>query len=182
MLVWCLLGSKLCKHAGGHSVATEACTSRKIIKHYYVLVYEPIRIGPDEYTKTCWIAESKQGRVFCATNRQIWVYLGAPVVMDVYYIMIIIKTLKKIDRIFHFLRIQMILRRQSTEPPERAWFGCGFYGSTLSHDYGIPTCDLNDIMRSTAGLPKQLLVKQQTKNTCGEAKRTPPVWKSLDHR
>ena len=117
------------------------------------VLYGLIRSVPHQGMKICWLEESKQQRqwVFGVANRQIGVHLGAPGVMGVYYIMIIIKTLKT-DWILFFLRCQIILWWQSAEPHWRAWFGCCLHGHTPSYDYGIPTCDFNDATRSVAGL------------------------------
>ena len=71
--------------------------------------------------------------------------------MGVYYIMIIIKILKKrilIGRIFHFRCCQMILWLNEMELFDRAWFGCCPSGCIPCDDHGIPTCSSNDVMCS----------------------------------
>ena len=45
-----------------------------------------------------------------------------------------------------------ILWRHSIEPFDRAWFGCCPSGRIPSIDYGIPTCNSNDITSSAVGL------------------------------
>ena len=69
--------------------------------------------------------------------------------------MIIIKISKTgilIGRIFHFRRYQIILWRHSMEAFDRAWFGCCPSGRTHFDDYGIPSCNSNDVTCSGAGL------------------------------
>ena len=76
--------------------------------------------------------------VFDAANQQIWVHLWGPCVMGLYYIMIIIKILKKrilINRISDNRRCQIILWWQLKAPLSRAWFGCFPGGYTPSDDY-----------------------------------------------
>ena len=88
---------------------------------------------------------------FDAANQQIWVHLWGPIVMAVYYIMIIIKISTKrilIGRIFYFRRCQIILWWNLMEPFERALFGCCPSGRIPSDGYGIPTCRSNDVTRS----------------------------------
>ena len=75
---------------------------------------------------------------FDAVNQQIWMHLWGPCVMGVYYIMLIIKILRKrmlINRIFDNRRCQIILWWQLKEPLCRAWFGCSPNGYTPSDDY-----------------------------------------------
>ena len=57
-----------------------------------------------------------------------------------------------ICRIFHFCGWQIILWWHSMEPFDCAWFGCCPSGRIPSDDYGIPTCNSNDVTRSAVGL------------------------------
>ena len=77
--------------------------------------------------------------------------------MDVYYIMIFVKILIEhisMDRIFHDRLCQIILWWQLNEPHCSAWL-C-YYAP--SDDYGISTCNSNNVTRSAEGLSQAAIL------------------------
>ena len=111
-------------------------------------------------------------------NRQFFVHSWRPIMMNVHYIMITNNILTKrilINRIFHFRRCQIILWWQSTEPSDRTCFGCFSSGHNLSDDYGIPTCNSNDVTRSAVGL-------SQTASRWKQMRTHAPKWPLLPDR
>ena len=76
--------------------------------------------------------------------------------MGVYYIMIIIKIEKTYFNRpnFPFPSLSNKTLSELVEPFDRVLFGCYLSGRIPSDDYGIPTCNSNDVTRSAVGLPQ----------------------------
>ena len=115
--------------------------------------------------------------VFYAFNQQIWVHSFLRAWRDKCVLYKDynqnIKKRNLIDRIFNFRRCHIIRWWQSTEPYDRAWFGCCLRRHTPSDDYGIPTCDPNDVMRNAVELflrsirwAEDTNTRSETRNTC----------------
>ena len=107
-----------------------------------MLFYGAITIGPLICAKICWLAEPKH-ELFDSAYQQNFVHLGGPIVMGVYYIMIIIKILK--------------------EPLWRIWLGCSPTGYTPSDNYGISTCNSNDVTHSAEGFSQAAILWKLTR-------------------
>ena len=125
-----------------------------------ITIYRPITIGPHKGMKICWAKTWVIASVLMP-HQQIWAHLWGPGMMDVYCIMIIIKILRKrilIHQMFHDLHCQIILWQQLKETLRHAWLGCSPSGYTPSDDYGISTCNSNDVMCRAEGLSQAAIL------------------------